>query len=437
METRNKSKTASTMNHNTDDTNNGVCNKSQTTLPSANTVTNEQLYELLKGLSTNIETIQSTGATKEDVQKLSGTVDKISSNMSAALQKSEEALKVAKVAMQNANQYKEQCSVLQERLNKLEAYNRRENLIIEGITETDNENCKAVVLRFFSESLCISDAENILLQRVHRLPAANKKTRPIICRFALFSDRQKVWSARKKLKESNKFLREDYPSDYISRRNKLYPYMKKARDLKKLSFLKDDKLIIDSKQYSVDTIDSIPQEFHPTKGPATKFIGQDIVAFFTKDSPLSNFHASSFDLDGKTFPHVEQFFQYQKAINVERPDIAQKILNCDSPADCKRLGNTVKIDANEWLPKAKEVMYRACLAKFEQNKAEQKFLLETDNRIIAEACKDQIWGVGFSITNKMIENKTNWTGKNVTGDVLMSVRAKLSMQALGTEFAAF
>jgi ribA/ribD-fused uncharacterized protein len=388
----------------------------------SSTVSNEQLFLLLQNLTEKLEDLTSKSATKSDVQ---GVSEAVRESLSAAVQKSEEAMKVAENAMKCANDYKDRCDFLQERLNRLEAYNRRENLIFEGIEESDHEICKDVIIKFFKDTLGIANAHNIMFQRVHRLPSKQKKIKPIICRFALYSDRQRVWAARGKLKNSAKFMREDFPHDYVLRRSKLYPYMMKARDLKKLSYLQDDRLIIGSNQYSVDTIGSIPKEFHPSEVPATKFIGDNIVAFFTKDSPLSNFHAASFILDRQRFLHVEQCLQYEKALTAERPDTAQQILSTVSPAECKRLGDKITIDQNEWLPRAKEIMYKACLAKFTENDEDRSFLMDTGDRKILEASKDRVWGVGLTMKSKFLGDQHKWSGRNETGQVLMAVRSKI------------
>ena len=83
----------------------------------------------------------------------------------------------------------------------LESHSRRDNLIIEGVTEPQGkENISATVMKIFSD-MKIDHPENIKLQRVHRLgPKKDHQNRPIIMKFMWYKDRETVWSQKKNLK---------------------------------------------------------------------------------------------------------------------------------------------------------------------------------------------------------------------------------------------
>ena len=53
-------------------------------------------------------------------------------------------------------------------------------------------------------------------------------------------------------------------------------------------------------------------------------------------------------------------------------------------------------------------------------------LLNTGTRVIAEVSPvDLVWSVGFSGEDERIYNESNWTGQNLLGKALMSVREAL------------
>lgn len=158
---------------------------------------------------------------------------------------------------------------------------------------------------------------------------------------------------------------------------------------------------------------------------STKEVGNNITAFFSGLSPLSNFFKTNFTVDGHEFSSMEQFFQYRKATHAQKPEIAKAILNEDNPRDCKHLGDSVKCDENEWLPVAKGVMKQGCLAKFSQDMYANKFLIETGNQTLAEAGPNKMWGVGMYMNDKNIATKDKWTGQNLLGQILMNVRDEL------------
>ena len=87
---------------------------------------------------------------------------------------------------------------LHERVVQQEAYSRRENVIIDGMTETENENCEARVQEMFGRM----DVGSFALQRCHRIGRRADKNRPraIIVRFSDFGDKVKVMSQGAKLK---------------------------------------------------------------------------------------------------------------------------------------------------------------------------------------------------------------------------------------------
>jgi hypothetical protein len=67
------------------------------------------------------------------------------------------------------------------------------------------------------------------------------------------------------------------------------------------------------------------------------------------------------------------------------------------------------------------------LAKFSQNKDLCCFLLSTDQKDLIESSPhDLYWGSGVSLSNKICLKKDSHSGKNVLGQILMSVRAQLN-----------
>ena len=64
-------------------------------------------------------------------------------------------------------------------------------------------------------------------------------------------------------------------------------------------------------------------------------------------------------------------------------------------------------------------------AKFEQNQDLRTFLLNTGDKTLAEATTDKFWGVGIKLDHPNLMDSNHWTGRNVMGNLLMTVRANL------------
>ena len=70
-------------------------------------------------------------------------------------------------------------------------------------------------------------------------------------------------------------------------------------------------------------------------------------------------------------------------------------------------------------------MEKAIHAKFSQNAALKKWLLDTNQKQLMEASRDRFWGVGASLQDKKILTQ-EWPGNNQLGKTLMKVRAYLA-----------
>ena len=290
---------------------------------------------------------------------------------------------------------------------------RRENLVFHGIIQHAQEDCVQKIKGVLSK-MGLTEVDDIKFDRCHRLAGA--KPQAIIVRFNYFQDRVRVWDARKNLKGSNISLSEDFPGVTSQKRRSLFPIMMKARKMDKFAYLKDDKLIIDRKTYSVETLHTLPPELDPVKS-ATAVYG-DVTAFYGGYSPLSNFHECDIHLDGNKYFSVEQYFQLQKCIFADDTEAASKVKKANSSLACKKIGDAVNVNMDEWLPVALQAMEKAMLAKFSQNERAKAYLRSTGNNILAEATLSKIWGTGLKL-NDEANGAKNWQGKNETGLVLM------------------
>ena len=348
---------------------------------------------------------------------LFGKVKTAYDNSEKALQKCDE-LERKNLCLQKEN------DSLKDRVLSLEVYSKRDNLIIEGIPQQNEENCALKVKKFFSEQLKIS--EDISLTRCHRTYSGQSgKNRAIICRFLYLEEREKVWAARFNLKNTRYFLKEHFPPEVLRRRSVLLPILKKAKSLEMKARIHIDKLIVESRTYTIDTLDQLPVALN-TAEIATKR-NDKVTAFFTIANPLSNFYPTPLlEIDGTKYANIEQYLQSQKAYFAENPQVATKIKATTYPAACKRLGDEIDVKNNQdWLAKAKSLVHKACRIKFDKDPYARKFLLDTGNTTLIEAGPDKVWGVGIKLANPDILTENSWQGTNLLGNILMAVREEL------------
>lgn len=110
---------------------------------------------------------------------------------------------------QGIEKEKAKTSMLENKIDEIEQYGRRQNLRIFGIDEKKNENTEELVLNIFNNKMGINIQPH-MIQRSHRVgkPAPNKN-RAIIIKFQSYKDRNLVYRNKKNLKGSIISIKED------------------------------------------------------------------------------------------------------------------------------------------------------------------------------------------------------------------------------------
>ncbi len=156
-----------------------------------------------------------------------------------------------------------------------------------------------------------------------------------------------------------------------------------------------------------------------------------IICFHNPDEEngyLSNWYLSKFTVSGIEYSSMEQYMMYQKADHFNDKEIAAQILETDDVARIKQLGRVVSgYDDHIWNGIRQIVIYEGLIAKFSQNESLWDQLKDTGDAVLAEcAVKDQIWGIGLSMTDESRFDRHKWRGQNLLGYALMMTRDKLN-----------
>lgn len=319
-------------------------------------------------------------------------------------------------------------SDLEQKVDDLDLYSRKSNLIIEGVSETPGEDIYKVVDTFFKKDLGVLD--NIGISVAHRLGRAGREPRPIIVKFIALRERDIIWQNKYKLKKSAKVIKEHFTPKVQHARSELFPYFKiaqRSKSVKRCSMAKD-RLVIDGKHYSSKEIKSLPNGIGTNMEHDNKN-----TYFFGKMSPLSNFHPANFNLDRVQYSNVEQYYQVARAEFYRDDRIAFQMMSSNDPRKIKALSHSVKTKEGErdWFSKkAKDVMTKAVRAKFSQNRELAKFLVnETKETLVECNPHDRYFSCGLGMSNVDRQVPSKWPGKNVLGDVLMYVKSELKQIA--------
>ena len=149
--------------------------------------------------------------------------------------------------------------------------------------------------------------------------------------------------------------------------------------------------------------------------------------FFSEHNSLSNFHMSTFDIEGLKFNCNEQFYQYSKALHFNDKVTVEKILKEQNPINQKKMGKKVSgYNEGARAQVCDDVMLKGLLEKFKQNVDLKAKLLGTHLLMLYEANEyDTYWGIGVPQRNKKCLDTSLHKGENKLGKLLVHVRNKM------------
>jgi ribA/ribD-fused uncharacterized protein len=147
-------------------------------------------------------------------------------------------------------------------------------------------------------------------------------------------------------------------------------------------------------------------------------------------SCLSQWYEVKFLYEKIEYKSAEHWMMAQKARLFKSNDIFDKIIKCITPGEAKKLGREIPdFDNAVWDNKKYDIVLKGNLLKFSQNEKLCEYLINTKERIIAEASPvDNIWGIGLSHDDININNPYCWNGENLLGFALMEVRDILKIR---------
>ncbi len=139
---------------------------------------------------------------------------------------------------------------------------------------------------------------------------------------------------------------------------------------------------------------------------------------------LSQWYQSHFFSVVNHYCCMEQFMMYHKAQLFGDEEMMQQILASKDPKKIKALGQKVRnFDETAWSEAKYSIVLNGNYKKFSQNPRLKNFLLQTGDKILAEASPyDGVWGIKMSESDENVQNPLNWRGQNLLGFALMEVR---------------
>lgn len=143
---------------------------------------------------------------------------------------------------------------------------------------------------------------------------------------------------------------------------------------------------------------------------------------------LSQWWPAPMTISGLLYPTAEHFMMAEKARLFGDNATHNRILQAKGPGSAQRLGRMVHNFAEPtWALARTRIVVQGNLAKFQQHPHLQRYLIRTGSTVLAQASPaDRVWGIGFAACASEACNPAAWTGLNLLGFALMTVREHLT-----------
>ena len=361
------------------------------------------ITQCMEGMSTSS---QSTESLETKINSLESTVKTLKTQL-------EEQKQITQASMKQAA----------EKIENLEVYSRKLNLVFEGIPHVEGENCHHIIESLVRREMNVRISDFIDVAHRQYVPKRGdqpEKPIPIIVRCKTLADKNRILDNSRQLANTGKSVHNHLPISVIERRSYLYSQCQAAKSVDAQATIVRNKLRFQGKLHSVDELQNL------NIGVVDSTTETDSqIRFYGKNSCFSNFYRSPFVMRGIRFSCVEQAFQYGRACMANDYYTANQILSEPNPVVMKRLGKRFKAQSDDVLDKERAIMAEAVELKFRADDSLNAKLLATHPKRILECNPyDKYYSTGLQSNNDQLD-QLNFPGKNHLGLILESVRDKL------------
>ena len=308
---------------------------------------------------------------------------------------------------------------------KIENYSRKNNIRLYNIPENRNADIEDVVINLVNKHLPYKQTEfdERTFENVHRIGRAKSETtRIVIAHFCNYKDKRSLMSVKGSFREKeNVSMSDDYSTETAQNHKEIFPVYKSIQEkLEELGepcntvYLKQDKLSFKGEWYTADELENLPTGFSPELSTPQK---NDVTAFFSRRSPLSNHYKCDFKVKGEAYNCLEQYLMIQKAILFGDQQSVVALAKEQNPVSQKIIGAKISnFRRDVWQAEAGKILYEGLCAKFSQNPILKKFLLETNETELVEANpRDSFFGIRIGLNNPAVWDRASWKGTNLQG----------------------
>lgn len=195
------------------------------------------------------------------MEKIEKMFEKLEMKMQNIDEKLEHIIQEVGSTKEENKKLKVQIENQENRIQFLERELRKNNLIIQGIQDDEEENVEQIEEKV---GLVIKNIGANIYKEIEEVRRLGKyqinKTRPILIKLTKNKIKNEILKNTKYLKGSDIWIDSDYPRNIQEERKQLIPHLKEAKMKGQKVQLKYNKLIIENKVYGVENLKQLEQE---------------------------------------------------------------------------------------------------------------------------------------------------------------------------------
>lgn len=310
----------------------------------------------------------------------------------------------------------------------LDNKSRRNNLIIDQLSEIDNEDTIMRINTILSNTLSKDELNEIKVLRAYRMgrKRPGNACRKILVEISTPLGRDIcIQQATKITKSGNDgrpyYVNEDVPEDLKRKKMDLYRYINHLKSRNHTVEKMGEDLMIDGILWKSTEFNNLPSGDRIMDSRTITSGG--IVAFQSEYSPLSNFFPCHLKMNGMVYCSAEQCYQHMKAVHHKKNQKVRDILATQNPYDLMYYGKEITEDI-EWAGNKLAIMERIIKTKADQVPMFYDFLKATNDLKLIENSWSSFWGSGCAFNAKCLWNNS-YRGLNHLGRILQKVRGEI------------
>lgn len=218
----------------------------------------------------------------------------------------------------------------------LDIKSRRMNLIIDQLTEAEDEDTLSSLNKILDHALSPNDRQQVEVLKAFRLRLKTPRGPPRKVFVELTTPKGRdiiLENARNISRIGNEvkvfYLNEDLPDIIKRRKNDLYKYVNYLRDRGHKANKIGDDIILDGNRYKFEELNTLPVGLR-FMDSRTVF-NKGVVAYQSWVSPLWNLLPCKIKYLGRAYTSLEQCYQYHRALHHNRSQLASLILDTNDP----------------------------------------------------------------------------------------------------------